>query len=698
MADNFSQEQVQSVFGEFKGILGPSSQAMDEYVEPIAALSAFAVRNDGGNLAVSQAFTGDGEKITGCAVLLSRFGNPTGDIVCEIWDSTGTYGTDARPTGTADITSDPLDAINLTTTAKYYVFNFQTELQTVAGTKYQLVIQAPDGTTDVSNNLQVSHDSSGTHDGNESWSTTAGVWTSGNTNASGNTNVDDFLFKILSGSHTHEFSADNVQSVFGGFSVVATDEAAGSDGAIIGTAEITADLDVTVSGGGSFIDFTSQLEGNATVDSDVQVDKQFSSDIEGNATVDSNLQIAKSLSSDIEGNATVDSNLTGVKQVASDLEGNATLDSDAQIVRQLASDVEGNATIDADIQVSKQLASNLDASAVVDADIQGTKQVASDIEGNATVDADLTVESPGAPSFIDLDASIEGNATIDADLQISKPLASDLDASATVDSSLTGIKQVNADIEGNATVDANIQVSKQRLAQLEGNATISANMQVVKQVASDLDASASLVSDVQVDKQLASGIEGNATIDADLDVTVAGGAQIDLTADLEGNATITGDTQVDHQISSNIEGNATILATLSLVEEAIEEVTKGGWLPKEEVRKLLKIRRDLDKKVRDQRKQKDEEQQEQQRELERVFNEINGIEAVSEELAEVVEPFIESVPETAQDLESQPTLPRINFEALAAQKQSADRLRELADRLDQNKQDEEDAIAMLLLM
>ncbi len=211
-------------------------------------------------------------------------------------------------------------------------------------------------------------------------------------------------------------------------------------------------------------------------------------------------------------------------------------------------------------------------------------------------------------------------------------------------------------------------------------------------LASDIAASATVTAEFQKDVQLASDIEANATTDTNAQISKP------LASSIEANATVAGDIQVDEQLAASVSGNATVTAALSLVEAAIEEVAKGGgWLPKEELRKLLKIRRSLDRKIKEDREKKDEDKREQRRELERIFNRINGIEEVSEELAELVEPFVQAVPETAEALEAQPQLPSVNFEALAAQVETADRLRQLADRLEQISQDEEEVITLLLL-
>ncbi len=375
--------------------------------------------------------------------------------------------------------------------------------------------------------------------------------------------------------------------------------------------------------------------------------------------------------------------------------------------------VDGNTTT---LQVDKQLSAAIDASATVDADIQGDKQLSASVEGNATVEGDLEVDVASG-GFVDLDASIEANATVEGDAQVNKQLVADLEAAATVDGNAQVIKQIASDLDADATMDADLEVEKVAVllaADLEGNATLEANSTILKQTASDLDTSASIESNAQIVKQSIAELEGNATIDADLEVSspdsLVGTASVDaniqiikqIVTDLEGNATLEGDLEVDLggtvDLAASIQASATLEASLTLIESAVEEVTRGGYLPPEEMRKLLKIRRDLDRKVKKDRERKDDEKREQKRELERIFNQINGIEEVSEELAEIIEPFVQAVPETAEALESQPQLPSVNFEALAAQAETANRLRQLADRLDQINQDEEDAITLLLLV
>ena len=125
--------------------------------------------------------------------------------------------------------------------------------------------------------------------------------------------------------------------------------------------------------------------------------------------------------------------------------------------------------------------------------------------------------------------------------------------------------------------------------------------------------------------------------------------------------------------------------------------TGGGWIPESERRKLKKLRSELVRKEQEKREQAKHDKQDEKRELERIFNRINGIEEVSAELESIVEPFAKEVPETASEL--QPQMPQIDFGALAMQTEIADRLRRLATRIEkQNRLDEEDAIALLLLV
>ena len=151
-------------------------------------------------------------------------------------------------------------------------------------------------------------------------------------------------------------------------------------------------------------------------------------------------------------------------------------------------------------------------------------------------------------------------------------------------------------------------------------------------------------------------------------------------------------------IDAAIEANATVEATLSLsTDVVVEEVTRGGYLPPEEVKKQQQRRKEQERKTREDRETRDQEKREQVRELEKTFNKINGIEEVKEELEAIVKPFVEKVPKSAQGLERQPQLPSVDFQALSAQSKSVEKLTELSARIEQQRFDD-DAIALLLLV
>jgi len=228
-----------------------------------------------------------------------------------------------------------------------------------------------------------------------------------------------------------------------------------------------------------------------------------------------------------------------------------------------------------------------------------------------------------------------------------------------------------AEQTASVALDVNITASTDALVIAEQTATVSLDINITAStdalVLTENAADVSTVSGIQATTDELVLTENTATISLDVNVTASTDSLV---------------------ISANS-------ASITLVSD-VEETSGGGWLPKEELRKLQKIRSDLVKKEQEERNLALQDKREEKRELERIFNRINGIEEVSDELESIVEPFVKEVPDTATEL--QPQMPQIDFEALATQTKTADKLRQLADRLDQQRLDEDDAIALLLLV
>lgn len=133
----------------------------------------------------SQTFTNTTASILdSCKFYLKKFGVPglpTGNAVAKIYAITGTYGTNAKPTGTALATSDNFDVSTLTTSFALTTFSFTgaNRINLTANTNYALTIEYVP--VDYDNVVAVGLDSSSpSHSGNYALYTVAsGTWSGG---------------------------------------------------------------------------------------------------------------------------------------------------------------------------------------------------------------------------------------------------------------------------------------------------------------------------------------------------------------------------------------------------------------------------------------------------------------------------------------------------------------------------------------
>lgn len=117
-----------------------------------------------GRSGASQSFTATAGNIVQAAFYLIRSGSPTGNIYAELYNITGTYGTNSYPTGSALATSDAVDAA--TFTEGVVTFNFSGAQQyTMSAANYCIVCRYSGG--DGSNFIFVAKDGDApTHSGN----------------------------------------------------------------------------------------------------------------------------------------------------------------------------------------------------------------------------------------------------------------------------------------------------------------------------------------------------------------------------------------------------------------------------------------------------------------------------------------------------------------------------------------------------
>jgi hypothetical protein len=74
-------------------------------------------------LEAAQSFNGSGGALSGCRFYLRRYGSPTRNVTAKLYAITGTHGTDAKPTGAALATSDPVNIESIGTTIELVHFN-----------------------------------------------------------------------------------------------------------------------------------------------------------------------------------------------------------------------------------------------------------------------------------------------------------------------------------------------------------------------------------------------------------------------------------------------------------------------------------------------------------------------------------------------------------------------------------------------
>ena len=107
---------------------------------------------------------------------LGKSNSPSGVVTVRIYASTGTHGTDAKPTGDFLLESNPVDLSSIPdyTTPGLVEFTFSDTIVLSGGTCYILVVYCDD--SDTSNRLMVGFDATGsTHEGNRS-TLVSGVW------------------------------------------------------------------------------------------------------------------------------------------------------------------------------------------------------------------------------------------------------------------------------------------------------------------------------------------------------------------------------------------------------------------------------------------------------------------------------------------------------------------------------------------
>jgi len=157
--------QVQIVVDD---TLPETSHVVDTYSE-VNYVTAGIVRND--NIkAYGQGMTGDGSTISSAKFYLRRTGSPTGSCYARLYASSGTFGVNAKPTGSALAVSDAYDVASIGSVGrslKEFTFSGTNRIVIEDGTNYFIVFDMTGTTSDVSNYISIAIDTtSPTHAGN----------------------------------------------------------------------------------------------------------------------------------------------------------------------------------------------------------------------------------------------------------------------------------------------------------------------------------------------------------------------------------------------------------------------------------------------------------------------------------------------------------------------------------------------------
>lgn len=131
-----------------------------------------------------QSFTASSGVLNSAKFWVKRVGSPTGNLICNIYAHTGTFGTSTgKPTGSALATSDGIDISTISTTAALVTFTFTgaNKISLSGGTNYCVVLERSGGSAwNGSNYAWIGSDnSSPTHAGTTVYYTSS--WSAYNT-------------------------------------------------------------------------------------------------------------------------------------------------------------------------------------------------------------------------------------------------------------------------------------------------------------------------------------------------------------------------------------------------------------------------------------------------------------------------------------------------------------------------------------
>lgn len=142
----------------------PPEFLVDSYSESNAD-AFFTIATGNSLFGVGQAFTAIAGNISSSQFWAKKDGTPTGTVFSKLYNLSGTFGTNAIPSGAALATSDGIDISTISTTLSLVTFTFSNTFTLVNGTNYGISLEyAGDGSA---NGINYGQDSSSpTHAGN----------------------------------------------------------------------------------------------------------------------------------------------------------------------------------------------------------------------------------------------------------------------------------------------------------------------------------------------------------------------------------------------------------------------------------------------------------------------------------------------------------------------------------------------------
>lgn len=150
------------------------SEIIDSYSESNA--SSNSVVGQSGNVIVGQTFSAIAAIIDSTVFYLRKTGIATGNCYSKIYELTGTYGTNSKPTGTAISTSDSRDVSLLSEGLYSFSFSGSNRITLAEGHKYGVSFEYGNGS--LGNEVYVAIDTtSASHGGNQFNANSEGTFT-----------------------------------------------------------------------------------------------------------------------------------------------------------------------------------------------------------------------------------------------------------------------------------------------------------------------------------------------------------------------------------------------------------------------------------------------------------------------------------------------------------------------------------------